>query len=70
MCEVSGPAGEERLGAESLHLEGTEVSGSVGGRAWELLFLPDSRLAGWAASRSVAGLWESPHTLGRKERAF
>jgi hypothetical protein len=25
VCEVSGPAGEERLGAASLHLEGTEV---------------------------------------------
>lgn len=25
----------------------------------ELLFLPDRRLAGWAAGRSEAGLWES-----------
>lgn len=31
----------------------------MGGRTWELLFLPGRRLAGWAASRSEAGLWES-----------
>lgn len=31
----------------------------MGGRTWELLFLPDRRLAGWAAGRSVAGMWES-----------
>lgn len=63
VCEVSGPAWEERLGAASLHQEGTEVRGRVGGRTWELLFLPDRRLAGWAAGRSVAGLWESLGTM-------
>lgn len=30
----------------------------MGGRTWEL-FLPDRRLAGCAAGRSEAGLWES-----------
>lgn len=35
----------------------------MGGRTWELLFLPDRRLAGWAAGRSAAGLWESLGTM-------